>query len=538
MARSSEDRKRATKKLRQDDARYHRISEVLTDYVYTVWVKKGAVVATDHGPACKAVTGYAAEELKSDPGLWLSMVAEDDRPAVLAQAAMVVAGKGLPAALEHRIRRKDGALRWIRNTPVPHYDRAGRLRFYDGIIQDITTRKRMEAEALQAQKIEALGMLSSGVAHDFNNILTMIIGFGSLMLDELKSDDPLASYAKDITRCAWLAASVTQQMLVLSRKQVARPQIVDINAVVIEMSKLLGRLIPSDVEVIRKLAPSAWVVKADITQLQQVLLNLVINARDAMPKGGKLTIITRNLAVLGDERPDLHITLPRGHYVCLEVNDTGVGMDKLVQERIFEPFFTTKGPGRGTGLGLSTIQNIVKECHGRISVESAAGQGAAFRIYIPPAEGMAATLLPRKDSSGLRDGNETILLVEDHSDLGRLVRKLLRTKGYRVLRAIRAADATAVSERTEAPIDLLLTDIVLPDMNGGELALRISAKRPGIKILYMSGYLDAALREMEKTPGSTLLEKPFAPEQLFRAVRAALSNRIDARAICAKRTGI
>ncbi|MFA5138476.1 MAG: ATP-binding protein [Elusimicrobiota bacterium] len=526
MAKGTEQQNR----LRRNIARYHRVAHILTDYVYTVWVREGSVIATEHGDACKTITGYTADEFESDPGLWLSMVVPEDRQAVLVQAAMVISGKGSPA-LEHRIRCKDGALRWIRNTPVPHYDQAGILRCYDGVIQDITVRKRLEDESFQLQKMEALSHLSSGLAHDFNNILTMVIGFNSLVLDGLKPNDTLRSYVKEIDRSAWLASSVTRQMLLLSRKEVARPRFVDINSLLIEMGRLVERLLPSDVEAVLKLSPSVWAIKADITQMQQVLLNLIINARDAMPKGGRLTLLTRNLTAREGERPDPGIALPKGHYVCLEVRDTGIGMDKSVQARLFQPFFTTKEPGRGTGLGLSMIRTIVQHCQGSIAVESAPGKGTTFRIYIPRAEGMAAAVLPAKESPAPVGGRETILLVEDHADLGRLVCRILRSKGYRVLRAAWASEAVALSKKHGAAVDLLLTDIILPDISGGELAAKITAKRPEMRVLYMSGHADAALTEMDKAPGCGLLEKPFSPAQLLQAVRAALdADRIPSSA--------
>jgi PAS domain S-box-containing protein len=508
------------KTLRKSAERYRRITQALTDYVYTVGVRDGRVVDTEHGESCETVTGYKPDDFKANPNLWLNMVPEEDRAAVVEQAATVLSGRPA-AALEHRILRKDGAVRWIRNTPVPHCE-CGKLVFYDGVIQDITERKLMEDEVLQAQKMEAIGLLASGVAHDFNNVLTTILGYDYLLIDGLKPGDPLAGFAGEIRRCTWLAAAVAQQMMAFSRKQISRPRIVDVNAVVIEMSRMLERLIPSDIVITQQLAPGPWPVKADLTQLQQVVLNLVINARDAMLKGGAISIATANLQVGADGGPDPRAKLGPGSYVCLAVTDTGTGMDEKVLRRLFEPFFTTKEAGRGTGLGLATVKGIVKQCQGHISVTSQVGRGSAFRIYLPRAAGGTAAMLPGPVGAEVRGGSETILLVEDHADLGALIEKVLCQKGYHVLRAARAKDALAISVKHRRRIDLLLTDIILPDMNGKELADQLAARKPGLKVVYMSGYAGTVLDQVAHLPMTHLLEKPFPPAQMLVAVRAVL----------------
>jgi CheY-like chemotaxis protein len=295
----------------------------------------------------------------------------------------------------------------------------------------------------------------------------------------------------------------------------------DLNALVIENTRMLSRLVGAEIEIDPVLSAALWPVSADPGQMEQILLNLVVNARDAMPQGGNIRVETANLSVGEDGGPDPRAPLPAGSYVMLSVRDTGTGIDEAVRKRIFEPFFTTKEPGRGTGLGLSTVLGIVKEHAGRISVESATGQGAIFRIYLPRAEGGVAAHMPGP-ASELRGGQETILVIEDHADLRQLVAVALGEKGYRVLQAAKGHDALQLFQRHDGSIRLILADIVLPDVNGKEVVDRMRQSRPDLKVVYMSGYGGAASTQVALAPNAVLLEKPFSPAVLLRAVRETL----------------
>ncbi|MBI3454881.1 MAG: response regulator [Candidatus Rokubacteria bacterium] len=384
--------------------------------------------------------------------------------------------------------------------------------------------QRQTEQLLQAQKMEAVGLLAGGVAHDFNNLLTVIQGRGELLQNRLTPDDPLRRHVELIQSTAERAATLTRQLLAFSRKQVLQPQVLDLNAVVSGMEKMLRRLIGEDIALVTALDPGLGRVKADLAQLEQVILNLVVNARDAMPHGGRLTLETAS--VEWDEtaaRRDHGI--PPGRYVVLGVSDTGVGMNAAIKAHIFEPFFTTKGPGKGTGLGLATVYGIVNQSGGGVTVDSEPERGATFRVYLPRVEQEAAGAKEAESRVPPRRGSETVLLVEDEEGVRDLTREILESYGYAVLEAADGSAALRVSARHPGPIHLLLTDVVMPEMSGSELARRLRPLRVEMKVLYASGYADDTIvRHGVSAARAALLPKPFTPEALGFKVREVLDT--------------
>jgi nitrogen-specific signal transduction histidine kinase/CheY-like chemotaxis protein len=389
-------------------------------------------------------------------------------------------------------------------------------------VQDITERTEIEQQLWQAQKMEAVGRLAGGVAHDFNNLLTAILGYAELLLSDLRDDDPRSQDLREIRKAGVSAASLTRKILAFSRKQPLEPEVLDLNAVVRSLHGMLGRLIGEDIRIEVRLAPDLGRVKADPGQIEQVLLNLATNARDAMPQGGTLTIDTQN-AGLDDTAVRRHLAAAPGEYVMLAVSDTGCGMPPEVQARVFEPFFTTKPRGIGTGLGLSTVYGIVKQSGGDISVYSEPGRGATFKVYLPRVDGPVGARPALVGPDVPVSGSETILLVEDNRGLRELARKVLERLGYAVLDAADADQALHLSEQHAGPIHLLLTDVVMPGMSGVALVERLTPTRPAMKVLYMSGYTDEAVVAAGVLPQRvTFLQKPFTPDSLARKVRQVL----------------
>ncbi len=380
-------------------------------------------------------------------------------------------------------------------------------------------------QLLQSQKMEAVGRLAGGVAHDFNNLLTVILGRSQILVGRLRPEDPAHRDVDLIKRTAGRAAELTKQLLAFSRKQVLQPKVLDLNAVIGNMSTMLRRLIGEDIDLV--IAPGARLgrVKADPGQFEQIILNMVVNARDAMPSGGRLSIETRNVE-LDEAFLRLHPGARPGPHVLVAVRDTGIGMDEKTQQRIFEPFFTTKEPDKGTGLGLSTVYGIVKQHEGYIAVQSEPGRGATFKIYLPRVEEPVESTKQGLTHAGPPRGSETILLVEDDQEVRNLAREALEGSGYTVLEADAPGQALRVTERHPGPIHVLLTDVVMPQMSGRALAKQLSSSRPEMKVLYMSGYPDEALGDHGVLRiGTALLQKPFTPEDLARKVREVLDTR-------------
>jgi PAS domain S-box-containing protein len=389
---------------------------------------------------------------------------------------------------------------------------------------DITERRRLEEELRQSQKMEAIGQLAGGVAHDFNNILTAIHGYADLLGGELPPGDARQDDVEEIRKAARRAAQLTRQLLAFSRKQVLQPRVLDLNALVENLDKMLRPLLGETVDLKSSLAPDLNAVRADPNQLEQVILNLAINARDAMPQGGKVTIETANVE-LDENYASRHIAVVPGRYVMLAVSDNGTGMDERTKARIFEPFFTTKAPGKGTGLGLSTVYGIVKQSGGNIWLYSEPGLGTTFKIYLPAADASVDDA-PAAVPAGTLSGVETVLLAEDDEQLRRLARRALTGHGYTVLEAEGSAAAIVIAGRHAGPIHLLLTDVIIPGMDGRSLAEALRAQRPGLRVLFMSGYADKAIvHHGVLDPSVAYLAKPFTTEAVARKVREVLDAR-------------
>ncbi len=418
---------------------------------------------------------------------------------------------------------KQGAPRTLLASGQPIVDGAGRKLGAVVAMHDITERKQLEQQLFQAQKMEAVGRLAGGVAHDFNNLLGVILGYAEMLLAGLGPEDPLRAKLRAIKDAAGMAASLTRQLLAFSRKQIVEPRVLHLNVLLGEMNKMLRRLIGEDIALETSLAPGLGRIKADPGQVEQIVMNLAVNARDAMPQGGRLTIETADVD-LGEGHAQTHAVAAPGPYVQLAVSDTGVGMTPDVRARIFEPFFTTKEEGKGTGLGLATVYGIVKQSGGHIQVTSEPGRGTTFRIRFPRVEQPAENARsPEPDTSPL--GTETVLVVEDEDTVRDLLEESLREYGYRVITAANAAEAEEAGRRHEGPIHLLMTDLVLPGASGRVAAERLSQLRPELKVLYMSGYTDdAILRHGVIERGMAFLQKPFALTALARKVREVLDS--------------
>ena len=440
---------------------------------------------------------------------------------------------GLVQGFEYQVHRKDGSKIWLSENARAVRDANGAVLYYEGTVVDVTERKQLEDQLRQAQKMEAVGQLAGGIAHDFNNLLMVIQGNAELMLDRLRAPEPLYKNAHQVMKAAEKAASLTRQLLAFSRRQVLQPRVLDLNSIIADVGKMLPRLIGEDIEL--RILPNAalgW-VKADQSQIEQVLLNLAVNARDAMPRGGRLTIETAQVD-LDESYVRQHASIRPGPYVVLAVSDTGVGMDAETQAHCFEPFFTTKEQGRGTGLGLATVYGVVKQSGGWIWVYSEPGEGTTLKIYLPMVQEDAEAAKHAKGQGEVPRGTETILLAEDQDGIRELARDFLESCGYTVLVAKDGAEALELAQVHKDPIDLLLTDVVMPKVNGPELAQRLALVRPRMKALYMSGYMERATAHHDVLVQTAIsLEKPFSLHTLAGKVREALDTQHEASTILA-----
>jgi two-component system cell cycle sensor histidine kinase/response regulator CckA len=417
----------------------------------------------------------------------------------------------------------DGTMRWIAGRARVLKDEAGSPTRIIGVAADIGERKSLEDQLRQAQKMEAVGQLAGGVAHDFNNLLTVIHGRAELLLTTLNADDRRRTDVDEILNAAERAAGLTCQLLAFSRKQVLQPTLLDLNSLVFDMSKMLRRLIGEDIELVTTQGPAPAAVHADAGQLEQILLNLAVNARDAMPHGGRLSIETATV-VLDDSYSMQDVVVRPGPYVMLAVTDSGIGIDEQTRHRIFEPFFTTKERGRGTGLGLAIVYGIVKESGGYVFVSSGAGRGSTFKVYLPRAEG-AIVERPTREPETAPMGSETVLLVEDEQPVRVLSRTLLERAGYHVFDAADSLEAEGLFHLHAHSIDLLVTDVIMPGSSGPSLFARLSFERPRLRVLYMSGYADNAFVHRAGRPSDIVfLPKPFTAGGLLRKVREALDR--------------
>lgn len=470
-----------------------------------------------------AVFGPGSQEMMGDLNKWAEFVHPDDRERFVTAVTHSLT-TFQPYDLAYRVYRSDGELMHIAAKGKVVFDKHGNPRWGRGLFQDITERKLLEEQFRQSQKMEAIGQLTAGVAHDFNNLLTAINGFAGLMQLKLSPDDPQQESLDKILYAADRAADLVRQLLAFSRKQVIEPKVLDLNNTVYELDKMLRRVIGEDIRLKTKLTPDLWKIKFDQSQIEQVIVNLAVNARDAMPEGGWLTIETANV-LLDDDYVTRHLETQSGEYILLAISDTGQGMNKEVKAHIFEPFFTTKEPGKGTGLGLATVYGIVKQNGGHIWVYSEPGAGTTFKIYLPRTTDKSSSPTHVVAEREMPSGNETILLVEDDTEVRDLVQEVLRARGYTLLEAEGGQEALQLATEHRGPIHLLLTDVIMPGMSGKLLAEKITQLRSDLKILFMSGYTDNAIAHHGVLdPGVSLLQKPFGPTALAQKVRQVLDS--------------
>ena len=515
-SRLREERELAVAALRASEEQYRALFE---NTPYPMWVfdlETHRLLAVNS--AAIAHYGYRREEflaLKIE-----DLRAPEDIPALEQHLATKEAGYHTTGPWRHR--KKDGTLIEVQ-TSGHEITFAGR-RAELVVIDDVTERKRLEEQFRQAQKMEAVGRLAAGVAHDFNNLLTAILGTTDLMIEDLPADDPDREGLLDIRGAAERAAVLTRQLLTFSRQQVVSPRMLRLNELITDLVKLLRRLLGEDVTIASALAPDCGAVKADPGQLEQVLVNLAVNARDAMPNGGRLTIETRNVDLDADY-PTERVMIPAGRYVMLAVTDNGTGMDAQTNARIFEPFFTTKPVGKGTGLGLATVYGVVQQTGGYIWLYSELGHGTSFKIYLPRVDADGPQPAEEEQRASALDGSETVLVAEDEEAVRLIIAKALEARGYRVLSARDGSEALELAAG-HGGIDLLVTDVVMPDMNGRELSRCLTEARPNLRTLYLSGYTDdAMLHRGVLQEGVAFLQKPFSLAALARKVRDVIEAR-------------
>jgi two-component system, cell cycle sensor histidine kinase and response regulator CckA len=474
-----------------------------------------------NSPSYQRILGYDLTELESTSSF--DQVHPDDRQMVV-EAAAEARRSGLGRRIEYRMRHKDGGWVYLESTASPVMNAKGEVENLVIVNRDIGERRRLEEQLRQSQKMDAIGRLSGGVAHDFNNLLGVIIGYAEILQEHIPDSDAMRAPVDQIVKAGNRASSLTRQLLAFSRQQVLEPKVLSLNAVVSDTEKMLQRLIGEDIELLTSLDPKLGKIRADQGQIEQVIMNLAVNARDAMPDGGRIVIETSNFQIDAAFTQRYAYPVLTGSYVLLTVSDTGIGMDSATQQRIFEPFFTTKEKGKGTGLGLSLVYGVVKQSGGYIDVTSSPGKGACFSIYLPRVEQATQAESHGADHPLELRGTETILLVEDEDTLRGLARHLLEEYGYKVFEACDGIAALRLSEeKAGTNIHLLLTDVVMPGINGRVLADQMKEKRPDIKTVFMSGYTGQRVGEKEiLEPGSLFLQKPFTRANLARKVREAL----------------
>jgi PAS domain S-box-containing protein len=514
------EQKRSADAMRLAEEKFRGLLESAPDPLVAV-NRDGRIVVVN--AQAEKIFGYRREELLGQP--MDILVVERLRERCLEYRTRFFKGPRRPpggATLEIHGLRKDGS-------EFPVEINLSLLETEEGLwgsaaIRDLTDRRKLENQFRQAQKMESVGTLAGGIAHDFNNLLTVILSYSSSLLEELQGQSRQQRAAEQIHQAAERGAALTRQMLAFSRQQVFQLRVLNLNDIIRNLLTMLQRVIGEHIEIRANLAADLHFVKADAGQLEQVLMNLTINARDAMPKGGRLTLETRNV-VLDEDFVRDHVGSSPGPQVLLAVSDTGTGMDSAIVSRIFEPFFTTKGPGQGTGLGLAMVYGVVKQSGGSIWVTSEVGVGTTFKIYLPRAQGMAEVPAAKKSPTTLRQGSETILVVEDDAGVRELVSTMLTSKGYTVLTAERPGDIESICKTHSGSIHLLLTDMILPGASGREIARQVGVLRPGIKVLYMSGYTDDALiRDHGLDESFAFLQKPFSQGSVAAKVREVLDS--------------
>ncbi len=519
-------RRRTEKALQDNERRFRSLVETTND---CIWEIDGDGIYTYVSPKVKDLLGYEPEYVTGKEPF--DFMPKEEAARVLALFQDIIDSRRSFSGLQNVNMHRDGQEIVLETNGAPILDAQGNFLGYRGIDRDITYRKRAEderenlqAQLAQAQKMESIGRLAGGVAHDFNNLLTVIKGYTELLLEDFATDDPKRADIEQIAKAGQQAASLTAQLLAFSRKQMLQPRTLNLNDVLDEMGEMLRRLIGEDIDLLTIFQPDLGLINADPGQLQQIVMNLAINARDAMPKGGEITIETANVN-LDEDYFRRHPVVKKGSYVMLAISDSGVGMDMETQARIFEPFFTTKGKGKGTGLGLSTVYGIVKQSNGFIWVYSEPGKGTTFKTYFPRTESEIANVTAKNKSEPESRGWGTILIAEDEPVVRSLAVRILRGRGYNVLEASNGKEALDIARKYDRKIHLVLTDVVMPGMSGRDLVSQLESERTGIKALYISGYADNAIVHRGMLDSDiAFLQKPFAVESLARKVRALINS--------------
>jgi PAS domain S-box-containing protein len=523
VARDVTERQLGQDRLAQSEARFRALVEYAPEAI--IILDPSTQSFSMANPAAERLFGLAREELLRRKLVDLGPAEQPDGSSSAAR---------MRAYLEEAIRGSTPEFEWVirsaRGLDVPCEMRLLQLPQGDrlmvrGSLTDISSRKRMQEQLAQAQRLEAIGRLAGGIAHDFNNMMTVVIGTAESLLGRLGAVDPMRADLGDIVGAAERAALVTRQLLAFGRRQRLAPLLVDLSGHVENMNRVLHRILGEDIELHLDLARPLGLVRVDAGQIEQVILNLVVNARDAMPNGGKLTVETANVTLDAESQRLHHGSVPPGRYVMLAVSDTGEGMPEGVRSHIFEPFFTTKELGRGTGLGLATVHGIVEQSGGRIGVYSEPGAGTTFKVYLPRVDEPAAEASEAPAAAPESSGTETVLLVEDDAGVRQYVRRALERGGYTALEASNAGEALLIVEQHEGAVDLLLTDVIMPRMTGPQLAARLRAVRADLPAVYMSGYAEDRLNgQANLGPHDAFVQKPIGPDELLRSVRAALDG--------------
>ncbi|MGH7504023.1 MAG: ATP-binding protein, partial [Longimicrobiales bacterium] len=512
----TDDLARAEDALRSSDDRFRRLVSLANVFP---WEADAATLRLGYiDTRVVRLLGYPESEWRD--ASWTDHIHPEDRDAAVARIRDAIARAG-EVEIEYRMVAAEGGTPWIRDIVSSEQGSDG-ARTLRGFRFDITERKRLEEQLYGAQKMEAVGRLAGGVAHDFNNLITAILGYTAFIQTELPEDDPLRDDVAEIGRAANRAANLTQQLLAFARRRVIQPRVVVLNELVRGLEKMMRRLSGENTELVTRVEPELWPVKVDPGQFEQVLVNLVVNARDAMPNGGRIVIETANTTL--HDSPGQRPAIVTGPYVMIAVSDTGVGMDEQTKTRIFEPFFTTKRVGEGTGLGLATCYGIVKQASGYIWAFSEIGKGTTIRIYLPRADESPEPDAASESHIARTSGHETILLAEDQPQVRNLAQRALSARGYSVLSADNGERAVQLAEQHQGTIHLLLTDIVMPVMGGRDAADHILAARPGIRVLFMSGYSEHDVANPGTFADGGFIAKPFTPLELEHAVRAAIDG--------------
>jgi len=519
IAAAERQRADAERAVRASEERFRALVENSTEFLFLVDASDALVYTT---PSAHRHFGWSAGDLLGQP--FLELLHPEDVPAARARFADSRRRPGDPVPFDARVRHADGTYRTMEGVAVNRvHEPAVRAIVINA--RDVTDRRVLEDQLRQVQKMEAIGRLAGGIAHDFNNLLTAILGYCNLLIEDLPADSHMRADVEEIRKAGDRAAALTRQLLAFSRRQMLQPQPVDVGVLVAQMEKMIRRLAGPDIQVVLTLDAGVPNVKADPASIEQIVINLAVNARDAMPEGGRLAIAT-SLEELDESFASLHPGVIAGRYVRLEVSDTGAGMDLATRARIFEPFFTTKEQGKGSGLGLATVYGLVKQSGGYIWVDSEPGAGSSFKVYFPAIEREAEAA--QNDRASVA-GSETVLLVEDEDTVRALAGEVLRRNGYAVLEARHSLEALRVVERHQESIDLMITDIVMSHMTGRDLAERIREGRPSMKVLFISGYVDHASVQRELAAGMPFLQKPFTPEAFARKVRDILDDAVRTR---------